>query len=165
MTERKTIAKLADNPSKPEERDFLHEVAAGVPADSYLASLFSADMVQWVEAQIRQDVSCDLWGAFDYALKDAAAQVDRVRDEVKAAQAEAGDCKRRYDALEQVLEAVRGKHEMAEEKAQLLHDRWQESLAEACAAQDRFYHATTEIDRLKDEIVGLKAKLYDAMTA
>lgn len=165
MSERKTIAKLETNPSKQAERDFLQEVAAGVPVDSYLASLFSADMIQWVEAQIRQDVSCDLWGSFDYAVKDAAVQVDQVREQVKVAEAETGDCKRRYDALEQVLEAVRGKHEMAEEKAQLLHDRWQESLAEACAAQDRFYHATTEIDRLKDEIVGLKAKLYDAMTA
>ena len=165
MGERKTIAKLADNPSKQDERDFLREVAAGVPECSYLASLFSADMIQWVEAQIRQDVSCDLWGSFDYAVKDAAVRVNQEREQVRAAQAETGDCKRRYDALEKVLEAVRGKHEMAEEKAQLLHDRWQESQAEACAAQDRFYHATTEIDRLQGEIMALKAKLYDAMTA
>ena len=165
MGERKTIAKLAENPSKQAERDFLREVAAGVPECSYLASLFSADMIQWVEAQIRQDVSCDLWGSFDYAVKDAAVQVNQEREHMRAAQAETGDCQRRHEAQGRVLEAV--KDQLADAKAdrEQLETRWREMQTEACAAQDRFYHATTEIDRLQGEVVVLKAKLYDAMTA
>jgi hypothetical protein len=62
---RKTITKLiakTDNPSKLREIEYLEAVAESVPANSYLASLFSRDFVDWVKGSIRGDLSCDAYG-------------------------------------------------------------------------------------------------------
>lgn len=60
--------------SKDDEYEFMGAIAesfkAGGEAGMYLVSLFTPNMIKWVNRQIELDLRPDLWGTLDEMLKD-----------------------------------------------------------------------------------------------
>ena len=53
---------------KSDEIEFLEELAAAIPEDSYLAKLFSRDLICWVTQQIEWDFFPDIMSAWNHEI-------------------------------------------------------------------------------------------------
>lgn len=82
MTGRITIDKLQGGETKTQEMTYLRE-CADVPANSYLASLLSEDLLEWFSQAIRGDLCCDVFELAQgyHRLSSEIAQLNReMRD-------------------------------------------------------------------------------------
>jgi hypothetical protein len=72
-TAKPKIPTLPGNPSKQEEMDFLNAVFDAVPKESYLRKWVSTDMTRWLDFQIRDDRSCDIYAEYQHEIAEGEA--------------------------------------------------------------------------------------------
>lgn len=72
MTDRVTITKLQNDPSKQQEIDFLNEVAESIPSDAYLKDLFTEQLVGWVERRIKEDTMPNLYEWYQKTVNEVS---------------------------------------------------------------------------------------------
>ena len=134
------------SPTKSEEQDFLQAVwlaFSETPANSYLSSLFTQNMVNWVFAQINQDTSCDLLAAVNSAGYQADQRAAKLRAERDEALAE----------IAKMTRALDSQHEQAEELEQTIQRQKTqiESLyAELTQESRRCFAGTEAMERVMD---------------
>lgn len=154
---------LPDDPSKDEEIDAIVKVVQkfGTAPNGrfYLTSLFTDDLCKWVAQRIRNDFPPDIWGEWmaERALNSVEARkVTKDLNDHKAALAvalEAVEATKRLwadaDATNaRVLEAVRRDRDEATD----LYRKYSQM----------HYEADTERKALAEQVIRLKAELYDA---
>lgn len=162
--------------SKAEEKEFLSRVAGKVGPGSYLASLFTQELVEWVYQQITDDMHCDLMAEYigyrDEAWKSVPEdlcreRIDRaVKEATMKATAEADD---RIRGMQESM-AAREAELLAEIRAltsqlKTVRDLRDSAVPEADKLFKDVRELTQENERLAAEVIALKAKLYDLMVA
>ena len=70
---------LTTNSSKEEEIQFLKEVASACGTGSYMSSLLNSKLVDWMESQIRNDFSCDVFENWESAERQRDVNAESVR--------------------------------------------------------------------------------------
>lgn len=88
--------KLQNNPSKAQEIEFLKTLAADLPEDCYLKSLFSDRFIGYVEHWVGNDIIPDVMNMVDEAKKDELSAAQREK--------EANVEKYKYEKLERELQ-------------------------------------------------------------
>ena len=87
--------------SKDDEYEFMGAIAesfkAGGGAGTYLVSLFTPNMIKWVNRQIELDLRPDLWGTLDEMLKDSGERLAQAQDEAALFRAKLADAQKALD--------------------------------------------------------------------
>jgi len=117
---------------------------------SYIGSLFSADLVQWLTGQIKNDFPCDVMSALNYERAEHAETSKQLGE----AQVRVGDLGREIKRLGEVADTW----ESRAKALSLASEHKGEALNLACDDVNRL---TGENNRLKNELTNLKARLYD----
>jgi hypothetical protein len=151
MTTKTRIA-LTPNPSNQAEIEWLREVAAEVPADSYLAAFLRPDAVEWFAAQVNDNVSCDLYGALVYEQKEHAKTGANMRVEYEAHKA----------GWQKKLEAVEKDAMQAKAERVALEDRLEVVKAERDTNAQAYKGVSEALDDASDNAVCLGEALEDA---
>jgi len=162
------------SPTKSEEQDFLQAVwlaFSETPANSYLSSLFTQNMVNWVFAQINQDTSCDLLAAVNSAGYQADQRAAKLRAERDEARAELAKLKIDYSEQNADLQREQENFEAEQAHAEKQRAEIREQYARA-ACHDTFASAVEKLamdawmDDREIEPVVLKQllnELYDSI--
>jgi len=160
---RKTITKLDNSMcSKAEEVAYLRE-CADVPEGTYLASLFSSELLQWFERQVGSDLCCNIHGEMVKStdarqLEELNEKFSRIIDEksLKIIELE--------EEIKQVTHAHM-KEAQARERAQDSFLRWKKN---AEGMSELYQKTAVELtdanernEALKQEVLELKATLWD----
>jgi hypothetical protein len=96
--------KVGTTSSKQDEIQALTKIAAGLPSETYLHSLFSNDLVEWATYKILDDIAPDVFDHLQLAKKDyQCATAFRKAETTRAAQA-AKETARLEDVLDQATE-------------------------------------------------------------
>jgi uncharacterized protein (DUF3084 family) len=165
----KTRSTLPANPSKQTEVDWLREVAAEVPAGSYMSSFLRPDAVEWVANQIKDDVSPDLFGALAYEQKEHAKTGANMRVEYEAHKA---GWQKKLEAVEK--DAMTAKADLARCADEVLSvredlDNVRETCAVVIAQRDQLLRETaavrSELEDAQVMVRDLKAKILDLLVA
>jgi hypothetical protein len=189
MSERKTIVKLDRNtsdPCKAEEIEYLEEFVDGIPAGSYLSNTFRKEFVAWVKQQIKDDFTADAWEYIGHynvmadgttrltmhavmeqnqALKagrDADSRtIEQATKQIEQYQLQLREMNTALDESKKEVERA-----WSYEKQRLEHmDELQVSLRETKqkmhAARADVVEALLANDAMQDEIIRLKAQLFD----
>ncbi len=162
MTSRKPHLILPENAPKQDEIDHLREFAAELPKSSYLASLFSVEMLDWCETRIRNDFTIDL-----YAITISQGEdLSKARNDLQRVSTEAdikltsvnklwNDTKaelfRERTALDSSVEEL--KKDLREARVDLADER--RTLTKTQADYERI------IADLHNQVTTLKAEVYD----
>ena len=164
MTQTKTIKRLttiSNDPSKQEEKEWLIEVAASVPQSSYLASLFTSELVRFAINQINSDFAPDIHAHLLVARSDAnnfytdkqetLTEVARLKEQIERAKKLNGE-------MLVVVEAEQAEKEEWRQKFYDEQNRYNELEEESRAVQTDMGYA---LEKATQTILELKAKLYD----
>lgn len=147
---------LPSNPTKIQEIAFLHEVAESVPGCSYMASLFTSELLVWVEAQIRQDVSPDVWHNMEHFREAHNKAVDAGRAKVK-------DLEQQLSKQDEILKGLTERHQVLKDRADEYREEGNQLGRDLAKAVTVGYEREGRIAALEDEVICLKAKLYDVL--
>lgn len=150
----KSIPVLNENPSRAEELAFLRAVIERVPAQSYLAALLHAGVLDWFEMQMKHDLSCDLYGAHEHAVLNWG----QAADEARKAEAEVKRLEGRLRAEQEATQRAVAEGDEAAEHWRTEAEYWRKKAGDLSgqlgAAQD-------DCRAMKEEITALKARLFD----
>lgn len=162
---RKTINRLQADPSKVEEIQFLETIAESIPDDAYLKRLFTERFVNFIAQKIRDDWYCDFMDMYQ-------AEINNVTD----ARAELGTLQRDFEkyvsarnqeieGLNVTVEKLEGELDLAKKQAEQEYDRYwklRQQLGEVNRKAMRDVDLLEkENEDLKEEVVKLKAKMFD----
>lgn len=155
---RTTITKLQNDPSKQQEIDFLNEIAESIPSDSYLKDLFTEQLVNWVERRVKEDTMPNLYEWFQKTVNEVSDYEKVIR--------ELNDQITKNEVVHQKqLEATK---KMVTHFQELYNDAV-DAGRQASQYYDKlhveFDKAEEKIATLENEIIRLKAKLFDMMEA
>lgn len=142
--------------TKQNEIDTLREFAAKQAHGSYLSMLFTRDMLDWCETQIRSDFPPDVYDrllATGKANGEIHLRLDETARSLRRAEERAADLAATVEALRKELGEAR----------QLLADMNTKRNELSYALQDAQLGAEFEEQRLRAEIDRLKVKLFDLM--
>jgi hypothetical protein len=165
--EKKNITITVDpKASKQEEMDILIKLRKSFEGTGcYLEGLFSKALIEWATPRIRDDGSIDVMEE----LESREQQVIKSEQKGVALLKDQEDTLREKEALIRQLNDhnVVLENEIGHKLAQLMEDKEQYQALEEKLKEERYKTAAqaTEITSLKQEIVNLKAKLYDMMVA
>jgi len=141
------------NSSKEEEVDFLKKLEGSLHSNTYLASLINPGLIDWFHWAVKDDVSCDIVNALEFAQKQRNAEVEissKLRTDVehlnKAVGLSADVINAKNLTIAQLEDTIAGERE---------------DLSEAREEIIRMEMIVEDRDR---DIMELKAKLYDLMT-
>ena len=151
MTKR-MIPELNTTAFKADELAWLKKVAGLVEEGTYLSSLFTEQLVNWCENQMRNDFPCNL-----YALLEAARENSRQHESHgKALEADLSSTRQALLKEGQRIEWLKERREEERERnAQLLAAHQHRG--------DELDKTWDELQAKDDEILHLKARLYDLM--
>ena len=137
------------NRSKSTESAILHKWfnEAHQEPDSYLASFLTESLVRWVDCQIVDDLCPDLYGAYLHAFQSAREHDDRLT------------------SLEAELSACTIARDHALETASLYREHGDKLAVEFADACQTIGDVRAHLNNARQEIITLKAKLYDLMRA
>ena len=134
----------------------LYEAFAGT--DTYLEQLFTAPFVSWVNTKIRDDIFPEVMQYIHPEESDELRQLRLLADSneklVDHYQGQEQELKEQYDALK---EAKQMDWDRNQEKIQTIQERLFEE-------RERVRRHVDHIADLEQEVLSLKAKLYDEMT-
>jgi hypothetical protein len=154
----KMLPEVSTASSKADELKFLDIVIGQVSSGSYLGALFSPQMVSWLQSQIRNDFSCDLFADYEN-LSESLSHKEKGYQEIIRERGEE-------------LETLRAKLNQEKDRANRIFADYEE-------IRDRYYREQGEtgemlchevlenqelrerVDKLELQIIGLKAKLWD----
>lgn len=157
----KFIISIQENPSKTEELNALFKFAHKMPTGSFLSHLFTDDFLGWTQSCIRGDILPNIYGWY-------VTEVVRAEDHRRDARAANEILDAGRGELAELRLSVRSTEDRwatdADEKRQQI-DAWKNKaewlLGELGAeADDRIMYQDRNRE-LEQEIVELKAKLYD----
>lgn len=153
-----TLSHLGTNPSKQQEIDFLSLIVSNLPADSYLAGLFTPNFIGEVNRRIRDDWSMDVYGDLQYAQDNAQAAAKKDHDYLSGELHKAAASIERRD---NEIEALKRSNEIqAAGYAQAVKDRTQLGQMISEVQEDR-NQLEQENEILKGKIIELKAMIFD----
>lgn len=141
------------NSSKEEEVNFLRKLEGSLNSNTYLASLINPSLIDWFHWAVRDDVSCDIVKALEFAQKQRNAEVEissKLRAEVEHANKAVG-------LSADVINAKNLTIAQLEDRIAGLYEDLQDARDELKAGEILIEHRDTTI-------VELKARLYDLMT-
>lgn len=97
MDKNRWFTKQLDLQNKLDEIEFLDALKGAIPADTYLADLFTQNMVMELQSRIRNDFPCDILGDMEYkqgeldkqamSLKEALQMRDDERTRLRTVEA------------------------------------------------------------------------------
>ena len=149
--------RLSADPSKAEEIEVVEKLANWVRGqDWYLTSFITPELASWVASNIRNDFPSDIYAYYTEAQKEVGRGFKQLEEELMTLKAE----------------LIRKEERIARQEASL--EDWSEDLTskrkrivELLKAFDevstRAEEAERDLDAAHEEIVRLKAKLYDAL--
>ncbi len=143
--------------SKDEERkalDQIKKIISSLGPDSYIGAAIDNTVLELAADNIGNDFLITTTGK----LEDAAAKLEEARKELREVRKERDDLKTERDIITGRLEESERKAVGLRTTCEDIRTRNHELLEELTAAQK-------ERDQMKQEIITLKAKLYDLMTA
>lgn len=150
----KAVPVLSDDPSRDEELAFLQAVIGRVPANSYLAALFSDGLVEWFGQQMRWDFSCDL---HEIATKALADEVEALSAKVRLE----SDIMNLEARLKAEREATQRAVAVGDETA----EHWRTEAGywrrEAGSAADEVESLREMLRQRDEQNLALKARLFD----
>jgi septal ring factor EnvC (AmiA/AmiB activator) len=145
--------------SKADEIAFLREVSESIGEGTYLKSLFTEDLLKWVESCIADDVSCNIRESFTYQVKQAYKVENNLRERIDSLEAtidsqreSVKQCARRLDDMTRKYNETRAMLDKAHEDLEYLNHELQESDKES-------YRAIAESNRLKVKLADITARL------
>jgi hypothetical protein len=158
--------------SKAEELDTLRKISEVFAAGTYLHDFFTLRLFSWIETQLKNDFAPDVFmlvdGARDAEMK-ANAEAHRAESALAAAQQ---DHRRQIEILETAL------RERSKEIERWTNDSGYkaEQIARLCDEATELYHqardanaaraeAEAEHEQAAQEILRLKAQMFDMMTS
>jgi len=130
--------KVEDNMAKAEEIkvvEKLHDAFKGTC--SYLTDFFSEGTCNWIKAQIRDDFSCDI---FPYIVEENADEIRSLTEERDKIVDEVG-------RMDKQIKDLRRRENLAKEKI--------------IEKQEEIYNLEAKLSKQHNEIIQLKAELYD----
>ena len=136
--------------TKDEERKALEQIKKiikGLGTDSYIGAAIDQTVLNLAEDNINNDFMITT----TESIENASKKVEEVRTELR-------DTRKERDDLKKSIEIETNRVTEAHKKNDELRTRNSELLTDLIAAQ-------TERDQQKQEIITLKAKLYDLITA
>lgn len=136
--------------TKDEERKALEQIKKiikGLGTDSYIGAAIDQTVLNLAEDNINNDFMITT----TESIENASAKLEEVRTELR-------DTRKERDDLKKSIEIETNRVAEAHKKNDELRTRNSELLTDLIAAQ-------TERDQQKQEIITLKAKLYDLITA
>lgn len=158
--------------SREAELAHLRKLAATCERGTYLASLFSEDLIAWIERKMADDVDVNIAGALAFEQAEA-----------RRTAGELAELKRQANTSGQVIDTLRGElrdttarlelmTRLEGDKARQLRDALeahgldQAQLGEAiCVQSERADAAEARAAKAELEVLKLKAQLYDLLTA
>lgn len=100
------IKQAGFNPSKEQEVAILRQFGIEMASAGYLHSLVSVEMVKWFEANVRQDVSCDLMAEMENARNEYWATDANLRTALADAEADLEILRAERDELRQRMDKL-----------------------------------------------------------
>jgi hypothetical protein len=162
---RKTIDKLQADPSKAEEIQFLETIAESIPDDAYLKGLFTNRFVNFIAQKIRDDWYCDFMDMYQAEIDNAS----KAEAKLKALQKQDEEIVKGYmktiDAADKYTEMLEGDLKVAKEKVKQEYDRYWKLRQQLDKVNGKAMRDVALLEKenedLKDEVVNLKAKMFD----
>lgn len=146
------------NLSKQDEVEVLAGFVAGLPANSYLAGLFTPAMMQWVTGSIIGDVYPDLfeiWADTSRKFDNLTAEKFRLEE----------DLTREGERVKYFRDRAEEMERQRDQSRAVLYDERAEASRDIYAAQHAQERCDRENEELREELTRLKAKLFDLMEA
>lgn len=161
---------------KADESAFLQTVALKCHDGSYLHSLFTPEMVKWVEDQIRDDGCPDLMAELVYERKlrqDEAIRAGTLATQLNDCMAAREKDSRSDQAaisglqsnLDQAMERIRLQSQMHSEEMDRIRERLHSSRDEVTQLSLNLSASTRRVAELEQEMLNLKATMFDMMMA
>jgi len=142
--------------TKDQEREILKKITKLIEEagpDSYIATTFDG-IIEQAEENIANDFGCNYKEAYEKTLD----LYNEARGDIKALESQ-------YDDLEEQMKTITGALEAAQAKNAELRQDNNKAADEIGKLEDLQDDSIKEIKALQAEIITLKAKLYDLMTA
>lgn len=155
---------IKDDMSKAEELAIMQKLHDAFKANpnNYLTSLFSNWLLAWVETQVKNDSHCDVMEYREAAEKE----VIKVSDALRKAEAEVKSGKEILKKVEEkaVVDLQNKEEQLADLEMDLadMERLLQESVAKNGEITEMNEAVADKAEGLEMQIIGLKAKLYDA---
>jgi chromosome segregation ATPase len=150
---------LPPNASKNEEIEFIKEVAAIVPAGSYVSQLLNKQLLEWFEQNVRKDYVCDIIRELELAQDDKQEQSDRAED-AKEALDKAMERIQHMVPVAVLTDCEAARNEF-QRQAQSNEERAIKYSNDLTAAEGKITTLTGRVSRRDNEILHLKAEIYD----
>lgn len=153
-----TVNKLQKSATKQQEISHLLEFAKALPDDCYLSSLFTQDMLAWVEQRIRNDFTVDLFDEMK------ASQIE-VRAAVKHTNEFEEDAARLTKEVTRLTGELKAANDLFTKEVanhnRNLFEAEQKAADERRDCNDAVQQLQDANDAAKLEIIRLKAEIYD----
>lgn len=105
----KFMVNVSAESSKADEVNAIGKIAANMPSGSYLSSLFTQDLVDWVSEQIRWDFTPDLLGNMQHAIEQSDEKLALANAAIRDSEIMQRRLERKVEELEAALDEANGK--------------------------------------------------------
>jgi hypothetical protein len=140
--------------TKDDELTTLHKMAEQAGEQSYLASFFRPELLDWVEQMVKQDFPPDVWEHLLLAqVHNKTMLSDRAAFELGAKAIQAG-LQRELKIAQHATDALRILHDGAEDRA----EKFRRELGEV---RTNYIVALRNLNQAEAKLTELKARLYD----
>lgn len=150
MTLNQLLNKLVDgSASKAEEMEILEKIAEKCGTNSYLLSLFTPDLIQWVRKQITDDVPPDMWATLFMAQScrdEKLADLERLVGE--------------HAAYGKMLDVENERLRKENEEATALAERVEQKSRELAAALDDYFGRLCAAEKLLSDVASVVADAW-----
>lgn len=151
------------NSTRAEELQGLTKLSSVFKSGSYLYDFFTPDLFRWIERTIQDDLVPDLMGYVKSAEDEARTwhqkSVDNERRAIAAEKALQDEKQAAIDFEKAAQAQLTRLQEIVEKKNESI-DHWSQT---AHKNGQRVYELQAELIKAQEEIITLKAKLYDLM--
>lgn len=152
---------VRSNASKSEELETLKKAAKLFEPGTYLHDLFTERFFDWIESSMKNDFPPDIYEVIETLQKDSARETSaRIQAENNAAQTEKGLRRAIADIESQVKRSDEESERQCNRLIQTEKDLTEERVTHQ-ATRGQLAAAQRVIECREDEILRLKAKLYD----
>lgn len=162
------IQPLQVHASRAEELDALRKVARLFPEGTYMHDLFSNDLIEWVNQQMKVDFPPDVFGALNHTAEllhrseGNAVQLGNEVESLKKVTARNIERLDREHAEE--VQRLSGMLETSQHACDFYERQSQDNYDEAKRLQGEWGMCDAKLRNAEAEIMSLKAKLYDLMS-
>ena len=150
---------LSDRPSKLEEVEFLKSVADYVgKRDTHLKDLFSPALVAWVEHDIQNDFSPDLYENFSCANEDTRNEAKELKQRLNDYQIESNNV---INLKKAEIDNLTEKFQRSADRVQRLEKEINEQYDNLMDWRGQYRHAEKQVLFLRERLNELKIMVFD----